>query len=95
MNQLAISIAVRRDRRDIAKYTALSSPMAAKRIVDRILARINELRPYPFLGPAFEKQADLRFLTESEYVILYSVRKSRVQVARVVHGSRDIEAQLS
>jgi toxin ParE1/3/4 len=67
---------------------------AAERLVSTLTERFHLLAGYPYLGRARDGDlgAGRRSYVVGEYVILYRVDDGDVQILRVVHGRRDIEA---
>jgi toxin ParE1/3/4 len=81
------------DLDDIWLTIAMASPAAADRTVDAIYDRAMQLSIFPELGPQRpEIVADLRCLTEANYLILYKIGSDEVQIVRVVHGARDVSS---
>lgn len=84
----------RADIEEIAYYVfeASRSVETAERLVDAIYGRILLLGKYPHAG----RQRDdlmpgIRLFPVGDYVVLYRVDANDAVVARVVHGSRDLE----
>lgn len=85
----------RADLIDIWLHVAADSPAAADRLFDRLEARVRSLDTFPQSGPARPDIApDARMLVASPYVILYRLVPEGVQVVRVLHGARHIDALL-
>jgi toxin ParE1/3/4 len=83
----------RADLDEIWRYIAQDNLTAADGVLDRIKDRIQTLAEFPQLGPRWPIIApDVRVLTAGDYLILYRYRGARVQVARIVHGARHLEA---
>ena len=77
------------DLDDIWLHVALDNPVAADRLIDRILARCQALAEHPSLGPARPEIApDARMLSVGDYLVLYRVAGTDVEIVRVVHGAR-------
>jgi toxin ParE1/3/4 len=73
-------------------HIAQDSPAAADRLIDQIVSRCNDLAEHPRLGPARPEIApDARMLVVHNYLVLYRIGDSDVQVVRVVHGARQME----
>ncbi|WP_366664784.1 type II toxin-antitoxin system RelE/ParE family toxin [Mesorhizobium sp.] len=63
------------------------------RLLDRIEARWQQLATYPFSGASREDIAPgIRHLVVGEYLTLYRVGEDSVEILRVLHGRRRIEA---
>ena len=73
-------------------HVALDNPAVADRLIDRIVARCRALAQHPNLGPARpEISPGARMLTVEDYLVLYRVRGSDVEIVRIVHGARRLE----
>jgi toxin ParE1/3/4 len=67
--------------------------VAANRLLDRFEARWQQLATHPFSGAPREDIAPgIRHLVVGEYLTLYRVTDDAVEVVRVLHGRRKIEA---
>ena len=79
----------------IKKYIRedLSNPMAADRIVDKIVKSYKRLKASPYLGQSLsviiEMETDYRYLICESYLIFYKVGDNMVSVHRVIYGKRD------
>ena len=80
---------------EIWEYIASDSPGHADGFADRIDSCIQALAQQPRKGRGrAELGAGLRSFTVGRYVIFYEAVPNGVDVVRVIHGSRDIEAAL-
>ncbi|UDL89690.1 type II toxin-antitoxin system RelE/ParE family toxin [Mesorhizobium sp. PAMC28654] len=71
----------------------MSGEAAADRLLDRIGARWQQLVVYPFSGAPREDIAPgIRHLLVSEYLTLYRVHDDAIEIVRVLHGRRQIDA---
>jgi toxin ParE1/3/4 len=87
------SPAAENDLIDIWCSIAADSPAAADRVLDQIAERILQLIDFPESGPARpEIAAEARALSVANYLVLYRILERRIEIIRVVHGARDIEA---
>ena len=76
--------------RAIFNYIAQSSPEFARRMVDRITDRSEQMSTFPLSGrvvPEFNV-GQLRELFERPYRIIYHLRPDRIEVVAVVHMAR-------
>jgi toxin ParE1/3/4 len=74
-------------------YIAADSERAADNLLDGIETKLEALRAFPEIGVAREDiRPGLRMLVSGEYVILYRVGEESVDIIRIVHGRRDLEA---
>jgi toxin ParE1/3/4 len=75
---------------NIYEYIALNSPTYAKRMVDKITRRSEQIADHPFSGrkvPEYDAE-DIRELIEKPYRIIYRIKPDRIDVVAVIHGSR-------
>ncbi len=79
----------------IFDWIANDSKVRAAAFVDEIDQRIGRLQTHPLLGyiPRDDKlrNAGYRVLVIESYLVFYLVRGRRVEIHRVVHGSRNLE----
>ena len=76
----------------IAVNIARVSPVYAHRLVDRLIARSEHLAQFPEIGRVSPRadDPDIRELIEGDYLMLYLVQSSRIDVLGVVHGRREL-----
>ena len=80
------------DLDDIWLHVALDNPLAADRLIDRIVARCRRLAEHPHLGPARPEIApEARVLVVGDYLALYRVVGADAEIVRVVHGARRLQ----
>ena len=83
----------RADLRDIALRIANDNPIRAFSYVDEIEARYHRIGEFPHAGPPRPQWGEsIRIALHGRYVIVYRVRDEAVQILRVVHGARDLDA---
>jgi toxin ParE1/3/4 len=83
------------DLLDIWVFIARDNMRAADRLLDRIARKCDLLAEYPELGPARSDIAPgLRMLVVRDYLVLYRIADDGVEIVRVVHGARRLEALL-
>ena len=83
------------DLRELWDYLARSrGDQTADRVLERIEKALLQLTKMPRLGHLRDDLADepLWLWSVSPYVILYVPRDDRIEVVRVVHAARDINA---
>jgi len=74
--------------------TESGDPDPADRFLDKIMRKIQMQADFPRSGrPRPELRPNLRSVPVGDYLILYYPMKDGVQIERVLHGSRDLEAQ--
>ena len=68
---------------------------AADRMIGRIYSSAHRLADFPESAPLRpDIGKGVRSLVVGRYLLLYRVEGSRVEVVRVIHGSRDVTALL-
>jgi toxin ParE1/3/4 len=93
MARIQRSTASLRDVVEIARYVAQDNPTAAFNLVETIDAKFLLLARNPELGEARrELGANLRSFVMGNYVIVYRPIHDGIEVARVLHASRDLDS---
>ena len=85
------------DLKEIIDYIMLDSPTAANKMLDKIEEAISKLALFPNMCPYFEDSASekkYRCLAIGNYNVFYVVLGDTVQIMRILHGKRQIEALL-
>lgn len=78
---------------DIWLYVAARNPQAADRLLDRFEARWRLLATQPRSGaPRDDLGSGLRTVSVGEYLSIYRLEGSSIEIVRVLHGRRDITA---
>ena len=80
------------DLLDIAEFIARDNPIAAREWVDAVRQRCHLLSQHPLMGesrPGFGV-AGCRSISVGLYVIFFRPSASGVEIARILHGSRDL-----
>jgi toxin ParE1/3/4 len=78
----------------IFSYLNQRSSQATQSILDDIDRCFVNLTSFPLRGsPRPDLGRDVRSAIVSPYLILYAARQDHVTILRVLHGSRDIEAE--
>ncbi len=73
-------------------YIALYSPEYAKRMVDRITRRSQQIADFPLSGrkvPEY-KMDQIREIIEGPYRIIYHIKPDPIDVVAVIHGARNV-----
>jgi addiction module RelE/StbE family toxin len=76
----------------IHTYIALDSPEYAKRMVDRITRRSQQIADFPFSGrkvPEYDFEK-IREVIEGPYRLIYHIKPDQIDVLAVIHGARDV-----
>ena len=76
----------------IYTYIALDSPEYAKRMVDRITRRSQQIADFPLSGRKVpEYNIDqIREIIEGRYRIIYHIKPNQIDVLAVIHGARNV-----
>jgi toxin ParE1/3/4 len=81
---------------NIYEYIGLNSPTYAKRMVDKITRRSEQIADQPYSGrkvPEYDAE-DIRELIEKPYRIIYRVKQGQIDVLAVIHGARLLPNEL-
>ena len=75
---------------DIYRYVARRSPGYARRVVDRLTRRSEQVAAFPLAGRTVPEVAlpQLREVVEGPYRLVYHLRPDRIEVVAVFHGAR-------
>jgi len=75
---------------DIYEYIAGDSRRYAKRMVDRITGRSQQIASHPESAPVVTEYGDpaIREVIEGAYRIIYRIQSDAVVVLAVIHGAR-------
>lgn len=96
MSRCRFSPEARADLQEIADFIARDTPSRALPFVRELRARCLTLAAMPYSGqPRHDLQPELRSRPAGAYVIFYRPAPGGIEVVRVLHGSRDIDAELS
>ena len=91
MSQFRVSDVARSDLDEIWFYIARDNPDAADKLIRSIVSRFQTLASMPRMGPEREGLSPrLRSLPIGRYVIFYRPMEDGVEIARVLHGARDL-----
>jgi toxin ParE1/3/4 len=83
----------KRDLRKIWFDISVENVAAADLMIDKFDHRFASLVEFPERGsPRNELIKGLRVLIEGKYLVFYRVEAIKVEILRVVHGSRDLTA---
>ena len=83
------------DAVEIWVYIALDNPAAADRLLEKFDQMFVTLSLQPHLGKSVEILAPgLRFIPIGSYLVFYRPIDEGVEIVRLLHGSRDITAEV-
>lgn len=86
-----ISVEAERDLEAIADYIAEDSPRAALKMIVDLRIRISQIGESPLAFHARpELGRDIRSSAFESYVIFYRATKTKVTIARILHGAMDV-----
>jgi toxin ParE1/3/4 len=81
------------DLDDIWFYIAQDNPQEADRFLDRIQATLLTLVEFPHMGTSRDElKPDLCSFSMGNYLIFYFPLEDGIDVVRVLHGARELEA---
>lgn len=94
MKRYRLDADAKADLVSIHKYIAQDNRPAADRVIDKLRETFRALAAHPLMGELRPELApNLRSFCVGNYVIFYRSARGSVEVARVIHGARDIRAQ--
>ena len=94
MKRFRIDPQARADLDEIYEYVAKANRPAARRLIERFQEALRLLATQRMMGQSRPELAtDLRSFTVGSYVIYFRPVKGGIQVARVIHGARDIATE--
>lgn len=80
------------DLDEIWNFVANDSVAAADRLIDTIVAKCQILAGHPEMGQARPELAPrLRSFSVGNYVVFFRPIEDGIEVARVIHGARDVD----
>lgn len=80
----------------IYEYIAKDSPVFAKRTIDKLTRRSEQLGDFPKLGrkvPEYPAN-DIREIIEGNYRIIYRIKPDQIDVLIVIHSARLLPGNL-
>ena len=93
MSRIVLDQAAEADLIEIWQFIAGDNPTAADRMLDRIWDGFRVIERFPHGGTARPELApNLRCFSVGSYVIYFRPAAEGVQIARVLHGARDVDA---
>ena len=97
MSRFKLSAPARQDLREIRDYIAQDNPTAVRRLLATFTQAFRGLAETPRKGHTREDLTDLpvRFWPVGSYLIVYDSEKRPIEILRILHGARDVEAILA
>ena len=93
MPEITLDRAAKADLIDIWQYIARDNPQAADHMLDRIWDAFRVIARFPRGGTARpELGCDVRCYSVGNYVIYFRPAMDGVEIARVLHGAREVDA---
>jgi toxin ParE1/3/4 len=81
------------DLQELSKYIGKRNPAAAENLLGEIFNRFELIGSQPAIGaPREDLLEGMRHTVVGRYVIYYRSTNKGVDILRVIHGSRDIDA---
>ena len=96
MSRFRLSQLAEQDLEEIWSYIAQDKPSAADRQIDLLHEKFEVLARNPGIGekrPEFSGR-NYRSFSVGNYVIYFRRIRNSIEIARVLHGARDVEAIL-
>jgi len=93
MSRYRVAPEARADLDEVYDYVAKESLSAADELIETFQERFRLLATQPLMGQARpELGRSLRSFTVGNYVIFYRPAEGGIEVAKIIHSARDIEA---
>ncbi|UUO07413.1 type II toxin-antitoxin system RelE/ParE family toxin [Blastopirellula sp. J2-11] len=89
-----LSAAAESDLDAIVNYLFGESPVAASKVFDDLTQRFELLSTQPLLGEVHPGPRHFRRSIVGNYVVFYVPLNAGIEIARILHGNRDITALL-
>lgn len=84
------------DLNSIFEYIAEDNKTAAQKFIDRLDSKIKLLEQQPHLGVVPRniklREDGYRVLIVESYLIFYIIKKRQIEIQRIIHGSRNLDA---
>lgn len=99
MEQVNISIteSAYADLEDIESYISQDSPAIARKFINKIFDKIDQLYQYPTSGKPVPEISDrsIQELLLNKYRIIYQIADEKnINIIRIVHGSRLLDIEI-
>ncbi len=93
--EIRVAPAALNDLKEIKAYIEkdLSNPMAANKVIKRIVEDYSRLKDSPHMGPSLSTKVplktDFRFLVSGNYLVFYKAEDAYVSIYRILYGRRN------
>jgi plasmid stabilization system protein ParE len=90
--RVAVDATAWKDLDDIGRWIARDNPQAARRVLDKILATIEQLAHFPRLARVGRARGTYeRVVAGTPYIIVFELWRQppAIVITAIVHGSRD------
>lgn len=95
MSQIHLTDRARLDLYEIWEHIAQDSPARARRQIDELDKSFETLAAMPGMGRSqAHRRRDLRSWPVGSYLVFYRPLPDGIEIARVLHGSRDLDSLL-
>jgi len=82
----------KRQLSDIWHYIVLDNPAAAERMATRLVAAVEKLSHFPYLGRPGREQSRELVVSGTPFIVVYRVSAEEVRIVTILHGAqRDVE----
>ena len=74
----------------ISEYISQDSPKSAKKLIQEIFKKVENLSTFPFMGRTIPDQSNenIHEILHKNYRIIYEIKDDLVEILIVIHGSR-------
>lgn len=90
---LKINPKAQEDLQEIKKYVELDDPIAASKLILKILDAIDNLKQFPQMGLLLQNKINIktkyRYIIVKNYLVFYFVNYTNIFITRVLHATRD------
>jgi len=82
-----------KDLKSINDFISLDSSFYAKRFINKIIKRVDQLIDFPESGRMVPEKntPEIRELIEGNYRIFYKLKKEKITILRIHHAARKIK----
>jgi toxin ParE1/3/4 len=86
----------RRHLQAIHDYIAQDSKRYARRMVDRLTRRSQQLADHPLIGAKAEKyeEKEIREILVKSYRVFYRVKPDQIDILAVIHAARELPEEI-